>query len=740
LRFNDVGRTAGVRKLKPSRSFENASAAATTRSGNKVAFEYLQVELAGAKEEIRLLKEKLLSRPASSRSPPHASHARSSDLSGLLRQLKNLDPAEPSQEKKIKEMVSDSLYSFEKVIWFLLQGSDVAVDPQRMIQQNNEHNSSVITGEENLKEWRHKHQASAFQLTYGSPDDFKRGLAGLVGQPTPKADDFEGEMRREHEIDELRREFKAWPNPKVCFSEPGKKLPDKQYRVLQTVEFDYCLGHSKVGGANEYKESLKEAYGEDVRDTERDIGHSNWPRERFLMAYVFILRDRNREIHAHNKRRGEAYTASRVEGGKHSQAVPPIPPTSSAASRAAAKAAASATTKAAEAMSVAAFAAAWNQQEELWTGQHTTDGQSGGWLVSAEKLVSVQTWRGDALGAESEDAVWKKLAGEYECWKKVASEEPSGHTSHDELTLTKSREYEAFQKSFDDMYEDLKTQTRAYNDAVADANQLLEAAREPARMQHMMVPEMTRLEVLGLRLYTGPMYARYNSVCRAGQKDVYASTIWCINSGLIKLARLTKTSTVYRGVAGKLPNVFFGEQHEQNRFTTSFTDSIVRAVIGDCGFMVFAEKDVFNCAGGVEMAFMSTTTNRDVATGYMRGKAGVVFEINMGMIDKGASLEMLSQYPGESEILFAPLTGLEVRGTKIDDDLMVVKARLNCNLKDASIDELQSKMKRVHHQLCDIVEADCHDHGFDTIEGAMVPLHEYKEKLRNMDSADFNKV
>ena len=44
------------------------------------------------------------------------------------------------------------------------------------------------------------------------------------------------------------------------------------------------------------------------------------------------------------------------------------------------------------------------------------------------------------------------------------------------------------------------------------------------------------------------------------------------------------------------------------------------------------------------------------------GGAGVVFEIQQGMIDRGADLSFLSQYPHEKEILFAPLTGLEVRG------------------------------------------------------------------------------
>ena len=33
----------------------------------------------------------------------------------------------------------------------------------------------------------------------------------------------------------------------------------------------------------------------------------------------------------------------------------------------------------------------------------------------------------------------------------------------------------------------------------------------------------------------------------------------------------------------------------------------------------------------------------------------------MGMIDRGADLTLVSQYPHEREILFNPLTGLEVR-------------------------------------------------------------------------------
>ena len=108
---------------------------------------------------------------------------------------------------------------------------------------------------------------------------------------------------------------------------------------------------------------------------------------------------------------------------------------------------------------------------------------------------------------------------------------------------------------------------------------------------------------------------------------------------------------------------------------------------------------------------MSTTTDRDVALMYMQqsGKAAkMVFEIRMGMIDRGAvrdgssnvplpvvlpldpsppfctqDLSLLSQYPGEKEILFAPLTGLEVASVpRVEGDVIVVELRLSCNLHE----------------------------------------------------------
>jgi hypothetical protein len=55
--------------------------------------------------------------------------------------------------------------------------------------------------------------------------------------------------------------------------------------------------------------------------------------------------------------------------------------------------------------------------------------------------------------------------------------------------------------------------------------------------------------------------------------------------------------------------------------------------------------------GGIESAFMSTTFDRAVAMHYAAGVAGapaLVFEMQMGMIDRGAELGWISQVGGMS--------------------------------------------------------------------------------------------
>ena len=65
----------------------------------------------------------------------------------------------------------------------------------------------------------------------------------------------------------------------------------------------------------------------------------------------------------------------------------------------------------------------------------------------------------------------------------------------------------------------------------------------------------------------------------------------------------------------------------------------------------FWEENEYGVKGGIEGAFMSTTLSRDVAMAYASssGGAGFVFEIQQGMVDRGADVSFLSQYPHEKE-------------------------------------------------------------------------------------------
>ena len=208
--------------------------------------------------------------------------------------------------------------------------------------------------------------------------------------------------------------------------------------------------------------------------------------------------------------------------------------------------------------------------------------------------------------------------------------------------------------------------------AVEDNNRQLREANQP---------ELMLEEIIAACLYTGPMFVKYNAILRGlaseipflcnqmvslcCPKDVadaylgstprdklflaaagkttfevakqslnkYTTTLHAINSAIIKLGKLTKAIKVYRGIAGmKLPNEFW-------------------------------IPNEFGVRGGVEKAFMSTTTEQAVAMGYASGgrgakqaSIGIVIEVQQGMVNRGADISRLSQYPHEREILCARAT------------------------------------------------------------------------------------
>lgn len=135
---------------------------------------------------------------------------------------------------------------------------------------------------------------------------------------------------------------------------------------------------------------------------------------------------------------------------------------------------------------------------------------------------------------------------------------------------------------------------------LAPANAQLELLREAPLLKE---------ESYAARLYTGPMYVKYNAVLRgvqhtnaAGQRappqqalaeltrgNLYTTTLFLVNSAVVKLGKLTFVTTVYRGVSGRtLPVQFW-------------------------------ERNASGVRGGIEPAFMSTSLEKDVAAHYAAG-------------------------------------------------------------------------------------------------------------------------
>jgi hypothetical protein len=214
----------------------------------------------------------------------------------------------------------------------------------------------------------------------------------------------------------------------------------------------------------------------------------------------------------------------------------------------------------------------------------------------------------------------------------------------------------------------------------------LAAAEKNRQLREANQPEVVMEEMIAAILYTGPMFVKYNGVLRGlssespflrnqmislcCSKDIadaylgstprdkpflaaagsitfevakrsvnkYTSTLHAINSVIIKLGKLTKAIKVYRGIAGmKLPSEFW-------------------------------IPNEFGVRGGVEKAFMSTTTEQAVAMGYASGgrcakqaSVGIVIEVQQGMVNRGADISRLSQYPHEREILCARATSSLMR-------------------------------------------------------------------------------
>ena len=67
----------------------------------------------------------------------------------------------------------------------------------------------------------------------------------------------------------------------------------------------------------------------------------------------------------------------------------------------------------------------------------------------------------------------------------------------------------------------------------------------------------------------------------------------------------------------------------------------------------------------------------------------------MGMVDRGADLTWLSQYPHEQEVLFPPLTGLEALSTEVDGNSLLVITRLSLNMASLTLEQVLSRRRKM---------------------------------------------
>lgn len=183
-------------------------------------------------------------------------------------------------------------------------------------------------------------------------------------------------------------------------------------------------------------------------------------------------------------------------------------------------------------------------------------------------------------------------------------------------------------------------------------------AANDARLAKQGIDALSDAEFIAARLYTGPMFVKFNTVLRAlpgnspplskrfesmCEGNRYEASLHLVSAAIAKLGRIQKAQPVFRAPGGVLPDSFW-------RFNE------------------------YNGRGGIEYAFLSATTEREVAMEYAaQSPAGVIFEIHQAMVDRGADLSWLSQYPHEAEVTFPALTALEVRDSHVEGSTIVVE-------------------------------------------------------------------
>ena len=207
--------------------------------------------------------------------------------------------------------------------------------------------------------------------------------------------------------------------------------------------------------------------------------------------------------------------------------------------------------------------------------------------------------------------------------------------------------------------------------------------RELMRLPRVKEAGLRVAEVVGLRLYSGPLFAAYNRVQRGFAKDgdtLYTTTAHLIKSGIFKLAMITAPPadlTLYRGTG----NMALGPD--------------------------FFKRDAQGFAGGVELGFMSATASRQVALEFagMEAEEGkdatkqlpTLYVIDVGKMSIGANIADISQFEGEEEFVYPMLTRLELtKEPELSPDRKVslIHLKLTVNQRSTTVEDAEQARRR----------------------------------------------
>jgi hypothetical protein len=79
------------------------------------------------------------------------------------------------------------------------------------------------------------------------------------------------------------------------------------------------------------------------------------------------------------------------------------------------------------------------------------------------------------------------------------------------------------------------------------------------------------------------------------------------------------------------------------------------------------------------------------------------------MVDRGADLTWLSQYPHEREVLLPPLTGIEALDTSVAAGMLVIQARLSLNMAAHTLEQVLSRRRKMLMDMCDGIALELRD-------------------------------